>query len=508
MDMGVQNIRMCSIDETVANQNNNNADFYTFVESASRSESNRDYILERTCASFLKTPRVAQGPSVDDDRRNIRNWAALMVAKGSTPLTLRRYLGKLHTLYTAFRPADSQAEPLFEELRDKIADPSLYPDSATIPIPGQIYRLPEKISRLSDDEKARACALLYLLYSGGAPFSRVTELKFSDADNESIEQLREITDQMPRERRSYVFPLGHGVRRSGQVSRQLGKSMGRLLADLGYRVTGALTPEIIRGWWVDAARSCGIPPEKIAGMFKTIPAERRWLQLVSPLPLTDGDRVAILRQVADSLNSVSPRWYAMFLRDRNTPDDIRRRLKQEKPRMLREIHFFYPTRLIVSKEGKKKIRREVPYIPKILFFRARPDKLQPLFGEIGDLAWCFRTTGTPGAPYAVISRRDMEAFQRMIGVVDETLKVEYTQNPDLKPERRVRIIGGDFKGYEGTIYKKAAPASSQTQSSNQDGQNPGNRNPDKAMRTFLLRINDANNIVWQVKIEEAFLQPL
>ncbi len=496
---------MCGIDKTVANQNNTVIDFYTFVESATLSEGHGDYILQRTCASFLKTPRVADGQSPEADRRNIRNWTALMVAKGCTPLTLKRYLGKLHTLYTAYRPGDSHAEALFSELREKIADPTLYPDDTTLPIPSIVYRLPEKIHRLTETEKTEACALLYLLYSGGAPFSRVTELKFSDADN-GIEQLREITDHMPRERRSYVFPLGHGVRRTGQVSRQIGTRMGRLLTDLGYRSTGALTPEIIRGWWVDAALNCGIAPEKIAGMFATIPATRRWLELVEPIPLDEAARVAILRQVADSLNSVSPRWYAMFLRDRNTPDDIRDRLRQQKPKLLREVHFFYPTRLIVTREGKKKIRREIPYIPKILFFRARPDRVQPLFSEIGDLAWCFRTTAAPGAPYAVISRRDMEMFQKMIGVVDQSLKVEYRQNPDLQPERRVRITGGDFKGYEGTIYKQAGAKTTGT--GNNPGNKTGEKDPESAMRTFLLRINDANNIIWQVKIEEAFLQLL
>ena len=496
---------MCSVNKIVTSQNNTDIDFYAFVESASNSEIKCDYILQRTRASFLKTPRIDDGQSPEADRRNIRNWTALMVAKGSTLLTLKRYLGKLHTLYTAYRPGDSHTEALFSELREKIADPTLYPDDTTLPIPSLVYRLPEKIHRLAETEKTDAYALLYLLYSGGAPFSRVTELKFNEADN-GIEQLREIIDHMPRERRSYVFPLGHGVRRTGQVSRQIGTRMGRLLTDLGYRVTGALTPEIIRGWWVDAALNCGIAPEKIAGMFGAVPAARRWLELVEPIPLDEAARVAILRQVADSLNSVSPRWYAMFLRDRNTPDDIRDRLRQQKPKLLREVHFFYPTRLIVTREGKKKIRREIPYIPKILFFRARPDRIQPLFSEIGDLAWCFRTTAAPGAPYAVISRRDMEIFQKMIGVVDSSLKVEYRQNPDLQPERRVRITGGDFKGYEGTIYKQAGTKTSET------GNNPGNKTEgnetESAMRTFLLRINDANNIIWQVKIEEAFLQPL
>lgn len=116
--------------------------------------------------------------------------------------------------------------------------------------------------------------------------------------------------------------------------------------------------------------------------------------------------------------------------------------------------------------------------------------MKPLFNLIGDLAWCFRTVNRPQAPYAVISGKEMDCFQKVIGVLDESIKMEFVQNPDLIPDRKVRITGGEFNGYEGTIYRQKGTVE------------------DSDMRYFILRINDSNNIVWQVKIEEIFIEPL
>lgn len=186
----------------------------------------------------------------------------------------------------------------------------------------------------------------------------------------------------------------------------------------------------------------------------------------------------------------TPRWYAMFMRDNNTPDDILDTIGNAGSTLMKEIQFFYPTRKILKQKNDKKVWEQVPFIPHILFFKSRPDKVKPLFNLIGDFAWCFRTVNRPQAPYAVISGKEMDCFQKVIGVLDESIKMEFVQNPDLIPERKVRITGGEFNGYEGTIYRQKGTVD------------------DSDMRYFILRINDSNNIVWQVKIEEIFIEPL
>ena len=186
----------------------------------------------------------------------------------------------------------------------------------------------------------------------------------------------------------------------------------------------------------------------------------------------------------------TPRWYAMFMRDNHTPDEIVECIEKSSQALMKDFHIFYPTHKFVRRDGNKKVTETIPFLPHILFFKSRPDAVKPLFDIIGGLAWCFRTTNRPDAPYAVIPKHEMDNFQKCIGVLDEGVKMEFVQNPDLVPDRHIRVTGGAFKGYEGTIYKQNGTVE------------------DSDMRYFILRINDQNNIVWKVRIEEGFIEPI
>ncbi len=486
---GIENIRATQICIPSETQPVSALSFADYVKSAAGSILKDDYIAERTVISFNSIRKVTSEVSFDADERNIRNWLAIMLRKGTSPVTLRRYLGKLHKLYSDFRGVTIQGEALFSSLRETISDQSLYgsrQDSETL---NKIKDLPSRLQSMPTAQASIAKAMMYIFYLGGAPYSVVSDLRFND-DIPEIDQLREIVESMPRERRTYVFPFKHGSVRQRQLHREMTAGFTTLLSDLAIRPGDAFSAETICVWWIDAAIECGLNPEEIAGVVRHIPSTHAWLRAVNPLPLSEDEKTARLRIVADMIADTTPRWYAMFMRDNNTPDDILDTIGNAGSTLMKEIQFFYPTRKILKQKNDKKVWEQVPFIPHILFFKSRPDKVKPLFNLIGDFAWCFRTVNRPQAPYAVISGKEMDCFQKVIGVLDESIKMEFVQNPDLIPDRKVRITGGEFNGYEGTIYRQKGTVD------------------DSDMRYFILRINDSNNIVWQVKIEEIFIEPL
>ena len=484
-----ENIRAQYITPSVDNQDTTPKSFASYVASAAKLIQDADYITARTVISFNSSHKVADETSFEADERNIREWFTTMVRKGISPVTLRRYLGKLHSIYSDYKGITDEGEELFSELRDALANKNLWQTHEKDDSINIVANLALKVRTLPGAKATIAKEILYLFYSCAASYSTIAELRFDDS-LPAIEQIKDIVDSMPKERRTYVFPLRHGRVRSPQLSRDISREFSGLLADLGFRKMTPFAPDTILGWWIEAALKCGFSNEDIISVIPAVPHDYEWLKLVKPRLLSEEEKTSKFREVANLVGDLTPRWYAMFMRDNHTPDDIMERLRNENPAMVRDFHTFYPTHKVVKHDGGRKTTEVEPFLPHILFFKTRPDAVRPIFDTIGDLAWCFRVTNRKGAPYAVIPKREMDNFQTCIGVLDESVKMEFVQNPELVPDRRIRITGGAFKGYEGTIYKQNGTVE------------------DSDMRYFILRINDQNNIVWKVRIEEGFIEPI
>lgn len=456
-----------------------------------------DRILSRTCISYLKTTPQTGNTSrnADDDLRDIRNWLALVVGKGNSRLTVRRYLGKLHALYLDYlgeTEEKEKAEAAFGEMRKKIETlqmPAVRPDAATLKI---LRQLPEKLGKIPAEHQSAARALLYALYCGGTSFAKLLDMDRLTPPQYAVIQAVNLLKETPvAARRRYLFTHLHGRQRTPRAVGDLAKQLGELLRYLGAPVNGGVTPGDIRRWWVSYALEAGAAPDEIAGMWGQIPEEISWIGLAEARQLSEGEKEEILQTTADHIYSGEPNWYALYLRDRRTPDDIEHLLKDRQHSQLRQqLTFFYPT-YGKARRSHGKIRHTTrPYLPRILFLRTRPDTIREAAHAVGEYAWCFKTTNTADAPYAVISRTEMATFRKMIGVADGAVHVDMVRNPELGASRHVRITGGQFRGYEGTIYKTI-----------KEGE------PDE-LRTFVLRINDTNQIVWQVRIPEEFLEPI
>ena len=143
-----------------------------------------------------------------------------------------------------------------------------------------------------------------------------------------------------------------------------------------------------------------------------------------------------------------PQWYAMHLRKGVTFEDVRKDIL-DKVRPIPEL--FYPCETIVRLTGNRKNVDEQPFIAKTVFFKSHPENERPMFKSIGEKAWCYRVLSVPGSPYAVIPRRDMERFQRAIGVFTPDVEITPLGALAPKPGESVIVVKAGFGNRTGEV---------------------------------------------------------
>lgn len=141
------------------------------------------------------------------------------------------------------------------------------------------------------------------------------------------------------------------------------------------------------------------------------------------------------------------------------------------------FEFFYPYDEIKKRIGKKLVTESVPVIKDIVFFRARVTDIFPLFCKIGDIAWCYTTTGKPGGDYAAIPRHQFERFQETIGQFTSDYEVAPIGGFEPEEGERVVVLSGLLADREFDISKI------------EDGDNT----------VFQLRMIGDNGIQWRTR---------
>lgn len=420
----------------------------------------------------------------DIDENTIKLWLALMIVSGRKVSTCKRYFGKLHTVYAEYAGADRpdpflSVSPVFSTLHEA----NLEESKANLDL---VKQLTDKTDKSPDWQTINI--FFYLLYNPATSISDVVDLTFSEAPR-FCPQVEEIINSADSSHgRKYVFALKQGKSRPNEIEKSLTNKLQSLMTSVGMRFANGFSRGSITSIWIAAALQCSIDIKDIRSCLSTIPQDYSVLSLIEKTELTETAKTSIICKVADTINNNTARWFVMKLRRGVEVDEIKDRIANKLPGMLNSTLFFYPTHAEIHKEGRKHIVEEIPYLPNILFFKTRSNRVRRLFAEIGDMAWCFKSSAAPDSDYAIISNKQMSNFQQCIGRFTADIKLELVDTEQtFEKGRRVKVVGGIMAGYEGEILDV-------------EGE-PGKR-------VFSLSITGNKEARWTVHVDDVFIRPL
>jgi transcription antitermination factor NusG len=112
------------------------------------------------------------------------------------------------------------------------------------------------------------------------------------------------------------------------------------------------------------------------------------------------------------------------------------------------IENFIPFRTVVVERNGKRIRKEKPLVPGLLFVRTNYRKALSLPVESAITMNYMRNIETH--QLLVVPDKQMEDFMFLLDFSEAALQIE---NTNLKRGDRVRVIKGDFAGIEGELIR-------------------------------------------------------
>lgn len=298
--------------------------------------------------------------------------------------------------------------------------------------------------------------ILFSLINGCMPLLQVARLRRQDIgtlDQESLSIVRRNVDP----RRKFVFKLDQTMLTARQLAKVVDASVSDFFQHHYISMFGS-PDETVQTYWAYAALSAGTSAGTVLGMLDKTPVGLPALSLCSPAELTDDERTQTALAVGRTFVVAPMRWFVMRLRPRVKFEQLDSRFALFREEINRP-ELFYPRDVIYRKIGKKVVAEDAPVIPDIVFFKCRETEVLPIFRVIGDLAWCYTTTGKPGDPFVSVPQRAFEVFQEAIGHFTPEYQVAPIGGISLKEGDTVVIIGGEFQNYTATIEKIQKPQS-------------------------------------------------
>ncbi len=288
--------------------------------------------------------------------------------------------------------------------------------------------------------------LLISLLEGGRSLNDIIFIKKEDGSGYDALS-RAIIERNISPKREYVFDLRQSRMTAGQLRAVVYSGVLQLFREI-IPLSISIDPEaFVRSLWVSCMiRGGATASEALYQAGGTAPYavpsfcipgrehgsnSQSWKAAVSPM-----------------LGQEMPRWYAMHMRRKVSYEELAGAIS-ERIRPVPEL--FYPVETIRKRIGDKMTVDKQPFISHTVFFRSNPEKVKSMFGIIGDKAWCYRVSNSPGSPYAVISDEDMRRFQGAIGVFTPDIEIHRLGELTPKPGETVIIIKAGYGNRTGTV---------------------------------------------------------
>lgn len=397
----------------------------------------------------------------------LSSWLISLWLAGASFKSARLYLDIISGLYQGC--AKDGAWPLskdFARVKAELAD--LGEDAWKKGIDDEIFSralsLTKGSSRLEGDMGVAADLVLYSLVNGCMPIMKVAMLTRADVPADDPESRAIALRQLAGTNRKYVFPLGQSVLTRRQVSLRVQQLVTDLFRSRRLPLADNVA-DVIEGLWAYAALRLNFSPEKVIYHLGRVPRALPVLSLADPSNNSNSSNNSDLspQRIVDNAenddNSANGAiaqlflsnplgWYVMTMRPGVKFEALDQRVRAESP-SLPPITLFYPCEEISRVIKKKVVLRQRPFIPRVVFFQTRSADVARIFSRIGDIAWCYTTSGRPGAPYARIAKAQFERFQAAVASFTPDCEVAESGALPFRENDRVKVVGGLFSGREG-----------------------------------------------------------
>lgn len=421
-------------------------DFFRSRLSSSRSEGAMRY--RKTVSeleSFLLGHRLQL---VDLSETMMADWATELLCRGLAVSTVARHLNSLNGMIKdAAKEGMTEPDNSARTISKSLSELKSLPPLLGTPLFGTLLSTLRDAMKERDDNRYDVFLdmVLLSLLNGAMPLEKVSRIRKEDMKDYDEESLS-ILVRNSGSRRDYVFDLRQSVLTPRQLNASV--SAGVLSAfRQHFDKPGLDADALVRSIWAACAIRSGLPASEALGYAGgtapySIPA------FCSPAIVGEDGRKAWTDAVNTMLCGGMPKWFVMQMRRGVSYEELRKEICEKiRPCPL----LYYPCETVLRQRGNKKSVEERPFIDRTVFFRSSPEKIMPMFSIIGDKAWCYRVLGVPGSPYAVIPQRDMERFQRAVGVFTPDIEIHPLNGLTPKPGESVILIKAGFGNRTATV---------------------------------------------------------
>lgn len=447
------------------NKQHSNSELLRFFQSGLSALSSESALKYRRTISELECFLSAHRLELADlDPAMTADFAAWLLRQGLSAATVARHLNILSALVS--RAAErGMLEPLDapRELVRRLAD-----DRRPLPplmredVFDRCLAILRESLKPGDGRRVATDMLLCSLLLGARPIADLAKMRKDEALQTVDEPLRTVLDYNLAPKRRFVFDLRQSYLTPAQIYKEVAKS----LTELFRPVTGltAVDPDTLSAsLWAACAIRCGATasealsllgrpaPYALPSFIKDIiggpaaagPSSSESKASEAAAPVAEWQRA-----VAALLAQGMPRWFAMHIRKGVDFADLRRDIAEA-------VHpapeLYYPCETIRRRLGRRTVVEDHPFIASTAFFRTRQELIMPMFHAIGDKAWCYRLSNSPGSPYAVIPQADMKRFQAAVGIFTPDIELHPIGELTPRPGEKVIVVSAGYSGREGEV---------------------------------------------------------
>lgn len=420
---------------------------------ASENGAKRQTTYQKAVDSFVSYLRGRDSSLLSDPAVFVCDWTVNICVTGISLQTALPYLNSISGLYKkAVSEGLAPETDIFSRLRTQLKNngDKLWKSWLT----KKSFEHLRNLTRGGLKQSEASKVVVYSLINGCMPAAEAANAKLEAASEKDIELLGIDTRQFVKNRK-YLFSFDRSGVTPTKQAQTVNDAVMRLFIEKNISV-GATADDTLRSYWAYAALRMGIAPHAVLSFFKTVPSGLPILSVCTKEELPEESRKQMTGSVAEMFTCNPPKWYVMRLRPGVKFDELENRLT-DLAEILPKPELFYPCDEIYHRINKKLTVVKKPVIPDIVFFKSRETDVYPMFQQIGEIAWGYKTDGKDGNNYAAIPRSAFERFQEAIGKFTPEYEVAPIGEIPLKQGDTVVIIGAEYANQRTEIKKIEKP---------------------------------------------------